>query len=177
MRGQERETVSKIQSLNAKIAFSAELEKERGTLHSQIRNLIGQINSIEKHLGPLKEWLEWKSAKSKLTSADANFSEVLATIENRFPEGGYAFEGHESGSDDVKAVNSEIEEIFGHANQFAAEVLKRIEAAKVEQTKLQADETRRRWLKKCDEMDATQLDFVHYEGKQSAYSSRLNKRD
>ena len=23
----------------------------------------------------------------------------------------------------------------------------------------------------------TQLDFVHYEGKQSAYSSRLNKRD
>jgi hypothetical protein len=160
LRGQEREAVSKIQSLNAKIASAGELEKERGTLISEIRNLTGQINSIEKHLGPLKKWLEWKAAKSKLTFADAEFSEVLGEIEYWFPEDGYDFEQHETGSDDVKAVNSEIKKVSELANQFAAGVVERIAAAKAELAELQADEARQEWLKQHDEMAAAQATAI-----------------
>ena len=156
LRGQEREAVSKIQSLNTKISSAGELEKERGTLISEIRNLTGQINSIEKHLGPLKEWLEWKAAKSKLTSADSEISKVFKEIEDWLPESGYDFKQHDAGTDEVRAVNKEIVNVSRLANQFAAVVGESISAARTELAKLQKAESRQQWLEQYDKMAAAQ---------------------
>ena len=120
LRSQERDAISKIQALNTKIASARELEMERGTIISEIRNLTGQINSIEKHLGPLKEWLEWKAAKSKLTLADSELSEVLDEVEILFPKDDHEFEHQDTGTDAVKSVNKEIEKISELADQFAS---------------------------------------------------------
>ncbi len=155
LRSQERQAVSKIQDLNTKIASAEELEKERGSLISQIRNLSGQISSIEKHLGPLQEWLEWKTAKSLLTSADTTMSLILEEVANFFPEEGYNFEQLEAGVDQTKLVNEEIKNVSALATQFAANVAAVATEARSNFEKLQNGQSRQAWLKQYNVVAAT----------------------
>lgn len=156
LRSREREAVGKISELNSKIAAASELENERSSLIAAIRNHKGKIKSIEKHLGPLKGWLEWKAAKASLELADYKASEIFDEIDALLSDEKFSLARYESDDAEILAVNDEIEKVASLIDSFIKTLQERVKNDKASLISLREETSRIDWLKKYDGVEKAQ---------------------
>lgn len=160
LRIREREAISKIQELNTKLREASELGKSEAALTSEIRNLRGKIGSIEKHLGPLKDWFEWKSAKTELDSADDFTKESIEEISDWFSEEDLKFSLITKGKSDAWSVNEEIKEVSKLLGKFASDLIEKAKLAREKLTELQESSSRKTWLDTFGSVELAQASAI-----------------